>query len=194
MMENTLPTSLTGLLIFSAGCLAGSVTTYLTLKKRFDKRLEKETEEAREWLAQKTAAKTEQGLVNLDSELIAKTLNETHGLAEAFDNLKKVTDEIKETLATGDDELFIYQITPDEFGENGFAETQLFYYAADETLADAEDNEIDPDETNVGDELNTFIYTDAENVYVRNTKTKTDYEIVRVEGSFASMESEGLYD
>lgn len=89
----------------------------------------------------------------------------------------------------------IYPITADEYGEQGYDEEQLYFYAADETLADKDDCVVDPDETNVGDNaIDIFLYTDTENTYIRNNETKTDYEIIKVNGSYASVDSEGLYE
>ena len=158
--------------------------TFVTQKKRFEERLDREIEAEREFydkqqekLAEQTKAKGSCQTGNHKDELFTETF-------EMVDPEEELSE--KDT---------VYVITPDEYGANGYQESQLYYYAADETLTDSDDNVIEPDETTIGDNaLDFFVYTDAGNCYVRNTETKTDYEIVRVEGSFASYESEGLYE
>ena len=187
--------TLTKSLIFLTGCLIGTTVTYLALKRRFDERLARETEEAREWLNKRkeTVQIGDKPKIYPRKPLALNSIPEDD--LKTCSEISRIIDEAIEKEMKAADELPIYPITADEFGEQGYTETQLYFYAADETLVDADDNVIDPDETNVGEDgVDIFVYTDAENAYVRNKETKTDYEILRIEGSFASIESEGLYE
>jgi len=179
--------TLTKLLIFSAGCLTGATITFSALKNRFDERLHRELE------AEKIRHNDEL------KKLAEETRSNDIRLAEDAEKLRhevvKSLEDLSTVFGQGDDEPTIYPITADEFGANGYDEQQLYFYAADETLADENDNIVEADETTVGnDGIDIFIYTTAENCYIRNSETKTDYEILKVGGSFASYESEGPYD
>lgn len=187
----------TKLLIFSAGCLTGATIAYSILKTRFEA---------------KAAEKKEDGegpvIVRLPKEQFERFSKET-GIEKEERKEQPVTmaDAAKEAAQffaalndvfqpkKDEEELTVYPITADEYGEQGYDEEQLYFYAADETLVDKDDCIVDPDETNVGDDaIDIFLYTDTENTYIRNNETKTDYEIIKVNGSYASVDSEGLYE
>ena len=202
--------TLSNLLIFSAGLLTGASVTFAALKKRFEERMDREREAEREFYEKKAkeaaelydkfekemkSMKDEKMDVVMDPSAIHADVSKalTNKLCHGEMHEIEIRNDLVEELGIEEDSVYI--ITPDEFGENGHETKQLYYYAADETLADDDDNVVDPDETNVGEEvINFFTFIDAENCYVRNNETKTDYEIVRVDGSFASYESEGLYE
>ena len=200
----------TRLLIFSAGCLAGLATSFAILKRRFDTLLAEEVaeekkacEDVTELIKKQIDELSNSGEQNafLHHSKIkdrARNANKDQAIAD-LDRMtsKRHTIDIPEELAKelGIEEDTIYPITADEYGEQGYDQEQLYYYAADETLADKDDSVIDPDGSNVGeDAIDIFIYTDADTCYIRNNETKTDYEIIKVDGSYASYESEGLYD
>ena len=196
--------AISGLLIFSTGCLTGASIAFAALKTSFENKLKEELDKAKE-----EDKKTVEYDINVydpspKEELINAATKETED-ENSFQNtvasvIKKAMVRENEDMDIcgvdlDDNSLPIYLISPNEFGENGYDQKQLFYYAADETLCDEDDEVIDPDESNVGENaLDVFIYTDVDHCYVRNNETKTDYDIVRVDGSFASYESEGLYE
>lgn len=197
-MENTLAK----LLIFAAGCLTGAAISFTVQKKRFEEKLDVEVDEATVELKRSLKKAREQidGLnLAIDDLKTRPTVTYAKDIVAQIDNIVQAKESIEDANAAVDkeleDDLTIYPITPEEFGANGYEEVQLYFYAADETIADAYDNVIDADDTNVGeDAIDIFIYTTAENCYIRNNETKTDYEIIKVDGSFASYESEGLYE
>ena len=204
-MENTLAK----LLIFAAGCLTGAAISFTVQKNRFDEKLDEDVEKATSEL--KLKLKNEREVVKelqeklenyerktpfgkFEEALKAAGVDEVHKMDQISDEPAKIIFEFNGEEEQEED-LTIYPITPEEFGANGYEEVQLYFYAADETIADAYDNIVDADDTNVGeDAIDIFIYTTAENCYIRNNETKTDYEIIKVDGSFASYESEGLYE
>lgn len=66
----------------------------------------------------------------------------------------------------------------------------LTYYEEDNTLVDEEETVIDDRNRLIGNALEKFGTEkdgDPDTVYVRNGKTKTDYEIVRVKGSYSEI-------
>ena len=190
--------AISGLLIFSTGCLTGASIAFAALKTSFEKKLKDELDKAKE-----DKETVEYDITIYDplpkEELINAAYKEIEN-KDSFQNtvasvIKKAMAQKEDDLDIGESDWPIYLISPDEFGENGYEEKQLYYYAADETLCDEDDNVVEPDDTNVGENaLDVFVYTDVENCYVRNNETKTDYDIVRIDGSFASYESEGLYE
>lgn len=207
----------TKLLIFSAGCLTGATIAYSILKTRFEAKAE-ELDKSNKTLKNEVEV-LGQDLQEL-SEGIDRCVRGTplKGFSDTFKVPEANEDEQKEQPVTmadaakeaaqffaalndvfqpekDEEELTIYPITADEYGEQGYDEEQLYFYAADETLTDKDDCIVDPDETNVGDDaIDIFLYTDTENTYIRNNETKTDYEIIKVNGSYASVDSEGLYE
>jgi len=178
----------TRLLIFSAGCLAGLATSFAILKRRFDTLLAEEVSEEKK--------SCEEATEMLRKELDRFTNSEEKKpkpFSQLAESLSVPFKELAKELGVEEDT--IYPITADEYGEQGYEQERLYYYAADETLTDKDDSVMDPDDSNVGeDAIDIFIYTDTETCYIRNNETKTDYEIIKVDGSYASYESEGLYE
>lgn len=191
----------TKLLIFSAGCLTGATIAYSILKTRFEAKAAEKKEENNspvivrlpkeqfEYFSEKA------GLTNDEPKEQPVTLADAaKSVTNSFADLSSIF-KVLDKLDKNEEELTIYPITADEYGEQGYDEEQLYFYAADETLVDKDDCIVDPDETNVGDDaIDIFLYTDTENTYIRNNETKTDYEIIKVNGSYASVDSEGLYE
>ena len=78
-----------------------------------------------------------------------------------------------------------YLITEDEFlnDKNNYDKISLTYYMMDDTLADEFDEMIDIEEAISTDIYNQIAGSD-EDLYVRNNTLETDFEIMKVEGSF----------
>lgn len=88
-------------------------------------------------------------------------------------------------------ENFPYIISADEFFENehGYDQSQLTYYAGDNTLVDDSDNgELIPDYSIIGEEnLGRFGHgsNDAHLVYIRNPRKEMEFEIALSEGKYS---------
>jgi hypothetical protein len=82
-----------------------------------------------------------------------------------------------------------YVITEEEYNHNevGYTQVSLTYYAGDDILCDDNDAPILEVDEVIGDALNHFGYgTDNINmVFVRNSRTKLDMEIVKSAGHFS---------
>lgn len=83
-----------------------------------------------------------------------------------------------------------YVISHDEFMENTFEheQTQLTWFEADETLADAKSEIIHEVESTVGvDNMERFGHgsRDSKIVYIRNERLELDFEVSKSTGSFA---------
>lgn len=77
-------------------------------------------------------------------------------------------------------------IAPEEFGELDGYSTKSYTYYNNDILVDDFDTPIGNPEIIIGDALNHFGEYEDDSVYVRNTKFKTDYEILKSEKDFAS--------
>lgn len=78
-----------------------------------------------------------------------------------------------------------YLITEDEFlnDKNEYDKISLTYYIYDDTLADECDEMIDIEET-VSTDIYNMLQDASDDLYVRNNSLETDFEIMRIEGSF----------
>lgn len=87
-----------------------------------------------------------------------------------------------------------YTIPPYEFGEaDGYSRYTLKYYA-DGVLTDDADSPIDDIDGLVGEEsLDTFGEYEEDTVFVRNERTKADYEILREPGTYSDFIEENPY-
>lgn len=77
-------------------------------------------------------------------------------------------------------------ISPEEYGELDGYSTKSFTYYNNDVLVDDFDTPIGNPEIIIGDALNHFGEYEDDSVYVRNTKFKTDYEILKSEKDFTS--------
>lgn len=71
-----------------------------------------------------------------------------------------------------------YTISPDDFGEKGYAETTLTYYL-DGILADDTGYIIDDVEGMIGDALSHFGEYEKDAIHCRNDAKRCDYEILK---------------
>ncbi|MBO7450866.1 MAG: hypothetical protein J6U54_10910 [Clostridiales bacterium] len=105
----------------------------------------------------------------------------------AYNKIGKEEEEVKaEAESPEEDEpTKPYLITEDEFlnDKNEYDKISLTYYIFDDTLADESDEMVDIEETISSDVYNQLADTDTD-LYVRNNVLETDFEIMRVEGSF----------
>ena len=79
-----------------------------------------------------------------------------------------------------------YVISPEEFGEVGYEQVSLTYYA-DGILADERGNIVDDVEEIVGDALEHFGEYEDDSVFCRSDPKRCDYEILRDLRRFADV-------
>lgn len=79
-----------------------------------------------------------------------------------------------------------YVISPDEFGEVGYTQVSLTYYA-DGILADENGEIIDDVEEIVGDALNHFGEYEDDSVFCRSDLKRCDYEILKDLNRYADV-------
>ena len=82
----------------------------------------------------------------------------------------------------------IYEISYDEYGsKSGYDFKEVYYYVGDGVVVDDEEQFIENPEFLFGDVLHTsgFDSDATRNIYVRNEGISTDFEIMKIDGSYA---------
>lgn len=191
-----------GIVGFAAGAALGSAVTYLFMKQQREKYVQKEidifmndannskenkessaddfhqvSEEPEEYVFVEETTQTP-----IDYNEFSKYLND-----ESQDYIEKEEDDDMD-LINNPDVLHErpYVISPDEFGEYVAYEPQSLMYYADGVLTDDMDNPIEDIDGMVGEDFaEHFGEYEDDSVYIRNDKTKCDYEILASAKTFA---------
>ena len=158
------------LLIFIAGVGVGIGASYNLIKKKHDEILEEEIASVKETYEK----------YNKESDEVTEEkepeLDEIASVKEKYDKLTKEYSELNEDSCTNSE---IYEISYDDFGEEGYEEIELTYYIDDETLTDDADEPIEELDiiSSIGsiDILNGC--KDGEYIYIRNEEKEIDYSI-----------------
>ena len=181
--------------IFGIGAAVGFAGSWFLFKKKYEIKADHEIDEVKKYYLDKylTQQKKLEKLEE-DSEKIDKAIEDYKEKEEkkdasimAYNKIGKEEDEVKaEAESPEEDEpTKPYLITEDEFlnDKNEYDKISLTYYIFDDTLADESDEMVDIEETISSDVYNQLADTDTD-LYVRNNVLETDFEIMRVEGSF----------
>ena len=171
--------------IFAVGAVIGSAVTYFILNKKYKKISDEEIQSVRDVYKKKEEALKDMASEQAEKmaqEIVANAIPEEDDISDA----KEVDDEMKDNRP--------YVIDPDDFGEEGYRTVSLDYYA-DGVLAYMDSGAvarsiIEPEEVDeiVGrDSLTRFGEYERDTVYVRNDKTKTDYEILANVDKFSDI-------
>lgn len=137
-------------------------------------------------------------VANMYNNLASQTVNDIYGrlaeeehpeddepVSEDMDDIVNAEDFEKEKKIGPGPKI----IKASEYGEDPKLDCkQLIYYTDDETLATEEDEIVDDISGLIGDALTKygFINNDGEDsIYVRNERRGTDYEIIKVHGSYS---------
>lgn len=180
-MKITMNLTLNKVLIFAAGALAGSAVTWKLVKTKYEKIANDEIESMREYFGSKKRSETKPEKVeneeddgNDDQVNYEEVVRETgYGSYQ--------TDKLKEEDDMGEP----YVISPEEFDEIGYKTVTLYYYK-DGVLATEMNQVIRKVADTVGEDfMNHFGEYEMDSVYVRNDRSKTDYEILRDESNFS---------
>lgn len=128
-----------------------------------------------------------QRIITLDEVAPESAPTDISGVQNIFDKMANVPlEELRKELGVP------YVITLQEFmqEELDFTKITLHYYAGDETLTDDQDALIDDVDGTIGNTNLDHFGHGSENdntVYVRNDNRDADFEIIRVEGSYAEL-------
>ena len=158
------------LLIFIAGVGVGIGASYNLIKKKHDEILEEEIASVKETYSKKN--EEEKKCENPDKE----TPEPEETVKEKYEKITKEYSESNEENYTNSE---IYEISYDDFGEEGYEEIELTYYIGDETLTDDADEPMEELDiiSSIGsiDILNGC--KDGEYIYIRNEEKEIDYSI-----------------
>lgn len=179
-MNNTL----NKLFIFAAGAAVGSAVTWKLVKTKYEQIAREEIKSVKEVFGR--GHRTEANPV--DEAAIVEDEEECDATTEEIAEYEKLVDSNgyrnystkKNTEREEEEDVDKpYVISPEEFDENDDYEVATLTYYADKVLTDEHDNIIEDVESMVGeDSLNHFGEYEDDSVFVRNDRTKTDYEIL----------------
>ena len=169
--------NLSNLLIFVVGAAIGSAATYFYANEYHKKRADKEIEEMREYYIGRYDHE-EQEEENNDKPKEENIRDYKISLEgwEYVDYSHKATEDEEEEEDDSVDKPYV--IPYEEFGELGYREMSLNYYA-DGVLTDEDDNPIEDIKGTVGAGFyKHFGEYEEDSVYVRNDSVKVDFEIL----------------
>lgn len=176
---------LSKVLLFVAGAAIGSVATWKFVKTKYEQIAEEEIETMREYyngklqnLGKQVVKGFKEGLNNLDEKVKEGVANDiVRKRYEDYASAYKSEDENEEE--ENDMENKPYVISPEEFGEEGYEQVSLTYYA-DGVLTDEHDEPVEDIDALVGeDSLNHFGEYEDDSVFVRDDAKGIDYEILK---------------
>jgi hypothetical protein len=201
-------TRINNIAIFGVGVIVGAVTSYLLTKKKYEQQIAEEHAEImgeleKPWPnnAEKKIDQVLEDMKEKDYKEVVKPYSPTASKPDIFDYIKG-NKEVKKYIeyakpvrdvnynkpATGEP----YVISVEEFseGKENYDKSTIYYYEADETLADENEETITDVIATVGrDSLNAFGVNSGDDdiVYVRNEKIGIDYEVIRIKGSYQEI-------
>ena len=158
------------LLIFIAGVGVGIGASYNIIKKKHDEILEEEIASVKE-----TYYKKNEETENVTEEEEPEP-EEIASVNEKYEKITKEYSELNEENCTNSE---IYEISYDDFGEEGYEEIELTYYIDDETLTDDADEPME--ELDIISSIGSIDILDGckdgEYIYIRNKEKEIDYSI-----------------
>lgn len=167
---------------FTVGVAVGSLATWKVVKTKYEKIAQEEIDSVKDVYSKKTVIKNEA------PEVFIEHFEDNATLEEKLKDLKIVTDEytsiIRKQEYSNEPEKVKpmvdkpYVISPEEYGELGYEQIELTYYA-DKVLADDQDEIVEDVDMIVGyDSLDSFGDYEDDSVHVRNDAMEADYEIL----------------
>ena len=174
-----------GLLGFAAGLMVGAVAGIYLAKDKIMTDAKAEIEEVREYYKNKKDKHEGNETVENASD---EEVNEKY---ESMVNEYESHEEIEQPhVSKSLDYQAPYIIDPEEFGANEEYDTMTLTYFADKVLTDDVDEVIEEPDPVVGlDNLQIFEeHPDATSIYVRNEVWCTDFEILRDDWDWASIQ------
>ncbi len=183
--------------MFAVGAATGSVSTWLFVKKKYEKIAQQEIDSVKETFAKKETKSQVKGTIKYGEEAIAGF---DDGLRQAAEQAKDKPDLVQyaamvrkyggivgeEKEAVMKDK-YPYVIPPEEFGDfEDYERISLTYYA-DGVLADDNNEVVDDVEDIVGDALDHFGEYEDDSVFVRCDERKCDYEILLDQRTFSEV-------
>ena len=195
----------TKMFIFAAGILTGSLCTWYSTKKYYEKIANDEIESMKEWLARRVEEQDEKAEEQSSepaekptSPSMKPNLMEYAAMVKdlGYTDYSRRTEE-PEKEAKEDEEVDEmdrpYVIEPKEFGECDYEEVSLTHYA-DGVLTDEQDNPIEDVDSMVGEDYaEHFGEYEDDSVFVRNDRLQTDFEILADQRNYSDLDKNKSY-
>lgn len=197
-MKNTF---ISNLFIFAVGAAIGSAVTWKMVKSKYEKIADEEIRSVREAYAQEKIGKQfSKGFNNGFTGVQEKSSELGKTIKSENDRLRSILDKndytdysnVKKEREEDQDMCGPCVISPDEFGENEYYETNSLTYYADGVLTDELDDPMDDEtiEWVVGREsLDHFGEYEDDSVFVRNDRLETYYEILADSRTYKEVHS-----
>ena len=188
----------TKMFIFAAGILTGSLCTWYSVKKYYERIAYDEIDSMKEWLARrveeqdkKIEDKTPDPTANPASPSVKPNLMEYAAMVKDLGytdySRRQETPEPEKEEDEVDEMDKPYIIEPDEFGECDYEEVSLTHYA-DGVLTDEQDNPIEDVDGMVGEDYaEHFGEYEDDSVFVRNERLQTDFEILADQRNYSDL-------
>ena len=158
------------LIIFVVGVGVGIGASYNIIKKKHEEILEEEIASVKETYSKNNKESDE---VTEEKE---PEPDEIASVKEKYEKLTKEYSELNEESCTNSE---IYEISYDDFGEEGYEEIELTYYIDDEILTDDADEPME--ELDIISSIGSIDILDGckdgEYIYIRNKEKEIDYSI-----------------
>lgn len=178
--------------IFAVGIAVGAVITYKYMSNK-DEYIEEiiidggQVAKAVESYSQSELSHDDENEQELDNESVA--ISEAYKTSEKESvNYSDMYKDDKDNEDKSDEKREeIHQIDPREYGEDTDY-TFSFTLYSDGVLADELDDRILNPESRIGEgTLSDFMNADSDELYIRNEKTKSDYEIIKDERRYSDV-------
>lgn len=188
---------LSKLLIFAAGAGIGSAVTWKIVKTKYERIAQEEIDNVKEYYRKKAdeseSAKVAEigkkmvegfvdGVKDTPKEESVTFLKEMYNSIITSEGYSDSTESGEEVADTDDP----YIIDADEFGDSYEYDTDSLVYYADGILATETDDVIDDIERIIGTK-NLTQFDDDNVIFVRNDRTRHDYEVTREDRTFAEV-------
>ena len=205
---------LSGLAIFAAGVVTGSIITNAVVKEKAtqeaNEKAAEEIAEVREIYRNKTKKEQNEKVTEEESEKVDPLKVKPQTGREDYNSYYKMTqnytsqneEKPKRASSISDLNAFTYEksvdrpyiIDPEDYGEEDDYDTmQLTYFMGDKTLVDeSADDTIDEPDLHIGlDNLAIFDeFPGASSIYVRNDILKMDFEILKDDCAYSDLQDE----
>lgn len=182
------------LLMFTAGAITGSVSTWYFIKSKYQQLAQEEIDSVKEVFSDRhqdidansvseTSSQNEE-TVTESSTVSNQSVSEKPAITDYVRTLQEhnyaaYSESREENDTMTDDQKTPYIIPPNEFGENEEFDTISLTYYLDGILTDENEEVIENVDDLIGaDSLNHFGEFEDDSVFVRNEKNKCDYEIL----------------
>lgn len=164
-------------LYFLAGAAVGSIVTYKVVMSRFE--IIGDEEEINEESTDKPQEeKKESKDSSEDLKRCAEIIKEQGYKTYSNPNVPPEEDDCNEgeiDMENGD----IRILTPDEFAEDMAYDTETWFLYTDGVVTDAYHHVIEDPKAYIGDAIDHFGEYEEDSVFIRNSETMVDYELLR---------------